>query len=61
VVAATPVRCLEIDREAFKLVLEKNQQVIDIVRAVFEQRAVADKMQQVVTESLFERFRKLFL
>lgn len=61
VVAATPVRCLEIDREAFKLVLEKNQEVIDIVRAVFEQRAVADKMQQVVTESLFERFRKLFL
>lgn len=61
VVATTPVQSLEIDREAFKLVLEKNQDIIDSVQAVFEQRAVEDKMQQVVTDSLFERFRRLFL
>lgn len=65
VVALEPVSCLEVDREAFRGVLEKNPVLLDNVNRAFKERV--EKMRgsarqeaEESAEGLFERFRRIF-
>ncbi len=64
--AMEPTRCLEVDREAFRLVLQKEKGVLDNIKAIFDQRSTRDKGRMMQSAhpnagSLFNRFRKIFL
>ncbi|MBI4806378.1 MAG: mechanosensitive ion channel [Desulfovibrio sp.] len=65
VVAVEPVSCLEVDREAFRVVLEKNPVLMGNVTRIFKERE--EKMRGTALRSgeesetgLLERFRKIF-
>jgi len=65
VTALEPVSCLEIDREAFRGVLEKNPILVSNVTRIFQERV--DKMRASTqtdtvesTQSLLDRFRRIF-
>jgi len=65
VTALEPVSCLEIDREAFRGVLEKNPILVSNVTRIFQERV--DKMRASTqaesvesTQSLLDRFRSIF-
>ncbi len=65
VVALEPVSCLEVDREAFRGVLEKNPVLLNNVNRAFKERV--EKMRgsarqeaEESAEGLFERFRRIF-
>ena len=65
VVALKPVSCLEVDREAFRGVLEKNPLLVNNVTKVFQEREaqMRSAARQETSESakgLFERFRRIF-
>jgi small-conductance mechanosensitive channel len=64
--AVETTRCLEVDREAFRMVLSRNPEIVDRVRGIFAARAAANRnatAPQAVDEAttLFARFCKLFL
>lgn len=65
VIATEPTRCLEVDREAFRLVLQKEKNVLDNIKTIFEQRSADHTHNPVHSDShkasLFNRFRKIFL
>jgi len=65
VTAIEPVSCLEIDREAFRGVLEKNPILVSNVTRIFQERV--DKMRASTqadtvesTQGLLDRFRRIF-
>lgn len=65
VVAMERTVCLEVDREAFRVVLEKNPVLSNNVKSVFkardgERRAKPSQTRKNGDEGLFEVFRKLF-
>ena len=65
VVATLNTTCLELDREAFRTVLEHNQVLMDNVMRIFKEREQANRQDfghqdQEAEESLFDRFRKIF-
>ena len=65
VVALEPVTCLEVDREAFRGVLEKNPLLVANVTRVFQEREhanrdSADAGTPESTQSLLDRFRSIF-
>ncbi|MFW5486816.1 MAG: mechanosensitive ion channel domain-containing protein [Desulfovibrio sp.] len=63
--AKEPTRCLEVDREAFRLVLEKEKGVLNNIKAIFDARSVRPTgplgPAGHTHDSLFNRFRKIFL
>ncbi|MEA4857830.1 mechanosensitive ion channel family protein [Solidesulfovibrio sp.] len=64
--AVEATRCLEVDREGFRMVLARHPEIIDRVRAIFAARAAANRSAaapEAVDEAtnLFARFCKLFL
>lgn len=64
--AVEPTRCLEVDREGFRMVLSRNPEIVDRVRRIFTVRAAANRSAaapQAADEAttLFARFCKLFL
>ncbi len=64
--AVEQTRCLEVDREGFRMVLARHPEIIDRVRAVFSARAAANRSAaapEAADEALnlFARFCKLFL
>lgn len=66
VVALDAVRCLEVDREAFRSVLEKNPALLANITQAFNAREqdmrsrTKDMGEPPTAQSLFERFRKIF-
>jgi small-conductance mechanosensitive channel len=59
-------RCLEVDREGFRMVLARHPEIIDRVRAIFAARAAANRSAaapeaEAEATNLFARFCKLFL
>ncbi|WP_243310229.1 mechanosensitive ion channel family protein [Fundidesulfovibrio agrisoli] len=65
VVATQNTTCLEIDREAFRTVLEHNQSLMDNITRIFKAREQANRKdlgsrEEAAEEGLFERFRKIF-
>jgi len=65
VTAVVPVTCLEIDRDAFRLVLQKNPTLLANVHRVFEERVsqhrnASHKGEQESTRKLFKHFRRIF-
>lgn len=64
--AVEPARCLEVDREGFRMVLARHPEIIDRVREVFAARAAANRSARAQgapdeATTLFARFCKLFL
>lgn len=64
--AVDATRCLEVDREGFRMVLARHPEIIDRVREIFAARAAANRSAaapEAVEEAtnLFARFCKLFL
>lgn len=65
VVALEPVSCLEVDREAFRGVLEKNPLLVENVNRIFREREalrtqhIADD-KNLSAQGLFETFRRIF-
>ena len=64
--AVEPARCLEVDREGFRMVLARHPEIIDRVREVFAARAAANRSARAhgapdEATTLFARFCKLFL
>ena len=65
VVALDTCQCLELDREAFRTVLEHNQVLMDNITRIFKAREQANSegRGQAATqegEGFFDRFRKIF-
>jgi len=65
VTAVDPVTCLEIDREAFRLVLEKSPVLLANVHRVFEERAsqhrdMPHKGAPKSSKKLFKHFQRIF-
>jgi len=64
--ALEPTRCMEVDREGFRMALAKHPVIVERVRAIFSARAAANHNASAPDASdeagtLFARFRKLFL
>jgi small-conductance mechanosensitive channel/CRP-like cAMP-binding protein len=64
--AVEPTRCLEVDREGFRMALAKHPIIVERVRAIFTARAAANHSASppdatAEAGTLFARFRKLFL
>ncbi|WP_052360038.1 mechanosensitive ion channel family protein [Solidesulfovibrio alcoholivorans] len=64
--AVEQTRCLEVDREGFRMVLARHPEIIDRVRAIFTARAAANRSAAAPeaaeeATNLFARFCKLFL
>ncbi len=65
VVALEHVSCLEVDREGFRVILEKNPALVENVTRIFEERGRSnagreDKDQPAGQEGLLDLFRRLF-
>ena len=65
VTAVDPATCLEIDREAFRMVLEKNPALLANVHRVFEERVSQQRDanrrdSHELAEGLFACFRRIF-
>jgi len=65
VTAVTPVSCLELDREAFRGVMDKNPVLVANVTRVFQEREAQMRHAPRLDENdsaqgLFERFRRIF-
>jgi hypothetical protein len=67
IIAKELSKAIEIDREAFKLLLEKEKKVIDKIKVVLEKRIKekeepfsAKSSQKMRQNNLFERFKKIF-
>ncbi|WP_243361224.1 mechanosensitive ion channel family protein [Fundidesulfovibrio terrae] len=65
VVALEPTSCLEVDREAFRGVLDKNPALVANVTRVFKEReekfrGAAPSAEDDSAQGLFERFRRIF-
>lgn len=66
VVSLEQTRCLLIDREAFRVILEHNPLIVRNVKAIFSQRYDDNRSHQEVSvtsqshETLFSRFREIF-
>lgn len=65
VVAVEPVSCLEVDREAFRVVLEKNPVLMANVTKVFKEReeknrGASGQGGEQSEEGLIDRFRRIF-
>ncbi|GFK92361.1 Miniconductance mechanosensitive channel MscM [Fundidesulfovibrio magnetotacticus] len=65
VTAVTPVRCLELDREAFRGVMDKNPQLVANVTRVFQEREAQMRQAprpdgEASAQGLFDRFRRIF-
>jgi small-conductance mechanosensitive channel len=66
VVAETQATCLEVDREGFKMLLEKNPKVVENIRECFRQRAADlpeardQRSRETYRQNWLERFRNIF-
>jgi len=65
VTAVTPVRCLEVDREAFRGVMDKNPVLVANVTSIFQEREAQMRHATRVdnhesAQGLFDRFRRIF-